>query len=398
MLHKSVFLDIGALSCGCTDHALESLAKAISGEEGDAPDIWAQHESPFVRSLIELFSSRGLLRLEKVRDELNAWLEGKHHTPGTSTPAAPAPLNPARLDAHELALVKIYLENIPPAEFGAADWSLLIDYLVSRYMPFDALQTEAEWLAVRSVYMGKIQANVEKLPVVQADRLLAALPTTLPAARSTFDPPPVVQSVLDYGYARCADNVQAVTESTRHRLKRVIMAHEEQARLGARPPAQALQTQLFDEFATLNRDWRRIAVTEVGDNAGNGLIASLKPGTRVRRIEQYRGACPFCRKINGTVLTVVSPDKKDKDWDTEVWCGKSNIGRSGAKRKRVDDELVERTPAELWSIPAGTVHPHCRGIWTVLEEARPTDDPKFASWLDAHFAKHRKTPEALAQT
>jgi hypothetical protein len=398
MLHKSMYLDIGALSCDCTDHTLESLAKAISGEGGDGPDIWALHESAFVRSLIELFSSRGLLRLEKVKDELNAWLEGKRHAPGSGAPPTSAPLNPARLDADELALVRIYLENIPPAEFGAADWSLLVDYLVGRYMPFDALQTEAEWLAVRSVYMGKIEANVARLSVTQADGLLAALPTTLPAARATFEPSPVVQHVLDYGYARCADNVQAVTESTRHRLKRVIMAHEEQVQLGARPPAHALQTQLFDEFATLNRDWRRIAVTEVTENANNGVIASLKPGTRVRRIEQYRGACPFCRKINGTVLTVVSPDKRDKDWDTEVWTGKNNLGRSGAKRKRVDDELVERSDEEQWKVPAGAVHPHCRGLWTVLEDARPSDDPKFATWLDAHFAKHRKTPEALAQT
>lgn len=391
MQSKSMFLDVGALSCACTDHALESLAKAISGEDGVGPDIWAMQESPFVRSLIELFSSRGLLRLDKVKDELTAWLAGKRYAPNGGN-VAPPTVYSYQLNADELSLVRIYLENLVPGTFSVADWGLTVDYLVSRYMPVSALQGEAEWLAVRATFMGRIQASVAKATLAEADGLMAALPTTVNAARQAFHPSSAVQHILEYGKARCADNVTAIAESTRHRLKRVIMAHTEQELLGARPPAQQLQTQLFDEFALLNKDWRRIAVTEVGDNAGNGLIASLKPGTRVRRIEQYDGACPFCKKINGSILTVVTADKPDKNWDTEVWVGKSNIGRSGAKRKRVDDELVERTDAEQWKIPAGTVHPHCRGSWQVLEDAQPTDDPKFALWLEAHFAKHRKKP------
>lgn len=396
MAHKPMLLDIGTLSCGCTDQALESLAKAISGEDG-GPDIWAQHESPFVRSLIELFSSRGLLRLQKVKDELEVWLAGKHHAARTGEPLERPALNPARLDPHELALVKIYLENLPPDAFTMSDWGLLVDYLVSRYMPFDALQTEAEWLAVRSVFMGKVQAAVGKLSAPQADALLAALPVTISAAQQAFHPSPAVQHVLEYGYARCADNVQAVSEATRHRLKRVIMSHQEQVLLGSRPPAHALQSQLFDEFAALNRDWRRIAVTEAAENEGNGLLASLKPGTRVRRVEQYGGVCPFCQRIHGAEMTVVAADARDKDGATQVWVGKNNLGRSSARRKRVDDELVERTDSERWWITAGPIHPHCRGFWTVIDEPRPSDDPAFAAWLEGHFAKHRKVRPAVAR-
>ena len=137
----------------------------------------------------------------------------------------------------------------------------------------------------------------------------------------------------------------------------------------------------------MNRDWRRIAVTEAGENANQGLIASLQPGARVRRMEQYRGACPYCRKINGTVLTVVDAANKDKDGVTQVWVGKNNIGRSGAPRKRVGAELIPRLAAELWWVPAGTVHPHCRGQWHVLEGAKPGDDPSFQAWLDKHLHK-----------
>lgn len=398
MLKNNVFVNIGELSCACTDEVLGTLAKALSGEDGLGHDIWSEHYSPFVSSLIELFSSRGLLMLDKVKDELNAWITGKHYVPkGTGVTGKPTG-NPARLDANELALVRIYLENIAPGQFTAADWGLLVDYLVSRYMPYDTLQSEAEWLTVRSVFMGKVQANIASLTSAQADGVMSALPTTLAAARASFTPSHAIRFILDYGHARCADNVQAVSDATRHRIKRVIMAHQEQSLLGSNPPAHALQTQLFDEFAALNRDWRRIALTEVADNAGNGLIASLKPGTRVKRIEQYNGACAFCRKINGSVLTVVSPDKKDKNWDTEVWAGKSNVGRSGAKRKRIDDELVARSETELWKIAAGAIHPHCRGSWIVLEDAKPDDDPAFAAWLSAHFAKHRRSPDEIAAT
>ena len=126
--------------------------------------------------------------------------------------------------------------------------------------------------------------------------------------------------------------MQGISETLRHRLKTQIMAHEQQRILGATPPEEALQQNLFDTFGDMNRDWRRIAATEVGDAAGNGMIASLEPGTKVRRIEQYHGACPFCKKINGMVFTVVDPSKRDKDWDTEVWVGKTNIGRSGSRK------------------------------------------------------------------
>ena len=39
MANNRLLIDFGALSCGCTDHALESLAKAMSGEDDAGPDI-----------------------------------------------------------------------------------------------------------------------------------------------------------------------------------------------------------------------------------------------------------------------------------------------------------------------------------------------------------------------
>ena len=41
MANRPLLIDIGGLSCGCTGPALESLAKAMSGEDDAGPDIWA---------------------------------------------------------------------------------------------------------------------------------------------------------------------------------------------------------------------------------------------------------------------------------------------------------------------------------------------------------------------
>jgi hypothetical protein len=144
----------------------------------------------------------------------------------------------------------------------------------------------------------------------------------------------------------------------------------------------SLQSSLLDEFGILNRDWRRVALTEAGRNANEGYIAALPPGSRVRRVEAYEGACSFCRAINGRVFTVVDPAKKDKDGATEVWVGKTNAGRSASPRKRVDGELVERTASELWWVAAGVQHPNCRGGWALLEDKPADVAPEFAQWMD----------------
>ena len=101
----------------------------------------------------------------------------------------------------------------------------------------------------------------------------------------------------------------------------------------------------------------------------------------MKRVEIYASACGFCRKIHGVVATVVTPDHPNKDPDTMVWVGKNNIGRSASPKKRVGDVLVPRTPDEMWWLPAGLAHPHCRGRWVPVIDDEPGDDPEFGDWL-----------------
>lgn len=107
----------------------------------------------------------------------------------------------------------------------------------------------------------------------------------------------------------------------------------------------------------------------------------LPAGAKVKRIEAYQDACPFCQRIHGMVFEVVDPGREDKDGWKQVWVGKTNVGRSASPRKRVENELVERTASELWWVAAGLQHPHCRGRWLHVTEAPPDVAPEFAEWL-----------------
>lgn len=380
-----LFVDLIALSEPRTNAALEFLCKATHDDDAS---IWNPHESPFIRRLIELFTQRGLMRLDGFRAELEQWLAGERQRPG-ARPARPDGMM-ERWSPGEIALVRLYLETLPADQWTIDDHMMLVDYLVQRYLPADDLRAEAEWLAVRSSLMGRVQANIEKLSDKQADAVLAALPVTVDAARAAFGLTPMQQAILEFARARAAENVRKLSDDARHRMRNLIAQHAEEQFLripGA--PGSSLQTKLLDEFATLNRDWRRIAVTEAGENANQGYVASLKPGTKVKRVEQYKGVCSWCAKIDGKVMRVVDPADPDKNGDTDIWVGKTNVGRSAAPRKRVGSLLVDREPHERYWVAAGVQHPHCRGRWVPVLEGQPGDDPDFAAWLHATLAPNK---------
>lgn len=366
----------------CND-AIEGIYKALSDGHGhNLGDIWLPMDSPFVARIVDLFTQRGMARLDAVRTELAAWAEGARHKPGERIQRPTGAME--RWDESERALVKIYLEHLPPGEWTLDDHMLAVDFLVQRYLPADDLRTEAEWLTSRASLMGKVQANMERLSADEADVLLAAMPSTVDSATEAFNLPPQQRMVMEFAANRAAENVRHLANDVRHRMRGVISRHvEAQVLRTPEVSGSSLQTKLLDEFATLNRDWRRIAVTEAGEAQTAGYVAALPMGSRVKRVEQYKGACAFCRKIDGKVVEVVDPAAADKNPDTQIWLGKTNVGRSASPRKRVGDLLVEREPHELWQIPVGLVHPHCRGRWVPTIEDRPVDDNDFGDWLRA---------------
>lgn len=380
--HTPILFDLGPLSCGCTDHALEGIYKAL----GDPPDdsIWAPHHDPYVRDHIEGVTARVIAILRDILGVLLEMAGLAHEARQRLIKADSTPWQRA-----DVAAIIAALGGKDPKTYAVEDWLRVVDALLSHYLPPSAIQTEAEFLAVRAWFAGKIQAEMERRGLPGEDMapaLVAAAPVSRILAGQVARMSVIDAAVLDFAILRAADLVSDIGEATRHRMKQIIIDHEQGAAL-KRPDASLwnLQSRLLDEFGILNRDWRRIAMTEVARNANEGLLSTLQPGAMVKRVEAYPSACPFCRKIHGQVFTLVDPAKADKDGWTEVWLGKTNVGRSASPRKREGDTLVERGEHEMWWPAAGVQHPHCRGTWQTLPGDIPGTDDEFTLWLDAEI-------------
>lgn len=379
-----LLIDVGAVSDHATDAGLEAMYKAMAEPpRGPEDPIWQPHHSPLMRSLIEWFSKSGTDALDALGSATLSWIKGEKHKYPMRTLKAKVPDMAHRWDKAGMEEVEGYLASMPPASFSLTDWDILVEWLMQKYLPAGFVASHAEWMAVHATLMGPVEATAPAITLAQADNVLAAMPSTVAAAEQAFGLTPLQTAVLEFGRARCAENIVALTDGVRHKIKNLILQDREAHFLGDHDP-ETLQQKLLYEFAEMNRDWRRIAVTEACEMQNQGFIATVAPGRQVKRLEQYFGACPWCKKIDGMVFTVVPPTKEYKDGTKEVWVGKTNIGRSSSPRKRVGGVLVERDPSELYWVAAGVQHPLCRGSWINQKtEAELVADPKWAAWLES---------------
>jgi hypothetical protein len=373
-------IDLDGLSCDCHNEALETLSKAISE---DQHDIWSVHENPFLTKLLEMFTDRGLNSINKVNTELGAWLSNHRYT---GKPSAPLDGMMQIWNKDELGLVRIYLESIPQSEWQLDDYSLLIDYLHQRYLNPAELKTDAEWLVTKSHLMGKAQSALETINPHTAGLLLEALPSTVASAAVVFNMANAEKQILDYAKLKSMDMVTSASDAAKHDLKTVLLDHLNKKFSGDETATpRKLQQSLFDHFSTQNRDWRRLGLTEAGNACNEGFIASLPINSKVKRIEQYHGACGWCKAIDGQIFNLVSADDPNKNGDTDIWPGKSNIGRSASPRKRTEDGLELRDKSECWWVAAGLQHPCCRGRWFVVSEAKKGYNADFTQWFNEKF-------------
>ncbi|GHU65030.1 hypothetical protein FACS189447_03240 [Spirochaetia bacterium] len=112
---------------------------------------------------------------------------------------------------------------------------------------------------------------------------------------------------------------------------------------------------LFNRLGGLNRDWRRIANTELVNTANlAGIMEEVHQAPEGEKVyfKRYElpGCCDKCEQINGMVVlwsnTPLASDKiKDKNAKIAIWEGKPQ------------DKGMN-------SVVTGTMHPNCRGGWT----------------------------------
>jgi|GEM_PF-2654885 len=257
----------------------------------------------------------------------------------------------------------------PPGSLSLAEYMDIVDCLMMRYLPPSVALSVAKRQAVKQYVAGFIRDEIKDPAAGTPDKaraMIAALTGTLAEAKRRWTLHPTDEARIRLAETQGARMMTDLTAATRSRIQKVILDAERRrvvsgyATYAGPPLAQALA----DEFGTINRDWRRIAVTETANNAADGYLSARGVGQQVRWLA-HPGACVGCATWHATVFTIVDPAKPDKDPYTEVWPGKAvmNVGRSLAKRKRLDDGTLVDRPADEFVIPVISLHPHCRCSW-----------------------------------
>jgi hypothetical protein len=219
-------------------------------------------------------------------------------------------------------------------------------------------RNEEERLAKTAMFLGKI---LNSLPTKEAiGRRFGDLKIT-PKKAMEMSSNLYYRETLKFAEQHTAEAIVDLTERSRKRIMDTIL---EAIKERVRP--QELESRLFDVFGEMNRDWRRIAETEIGNNVNNGFIISEMEQEEDPEADIFMigiaspNACPWCRaKIdNQVVILLEGPPEEGGDQVTvegkvytAIWPGKSNVGR-----KRTN-----------WWIASGTQHPHCRCCWTRYE-------------------------------
>ena len=370
------------------------LGKAI--KPSHEHDIWLPFDSPYLADLVEAFTHNGQTHIQSFKGALSWWLaahgqpQQKNGLAALLMPDVPVHWTPVELQAWSA-----YFHAKPRYLWQPEDWSMLVEWLLQSYWSPKWAASMADWVAVKSTLLGQIEAGLSANPpsALVASSMAAMLPTSVSAVIELGLPvSKVTEAMIAFAQARCAQAIVDVGDHMRSGIKALVLEHQQAVMLGGK--VESLEQKLFEKYATANRDWRRIAITEVSENAAQGVVAASQPGDKLKRLEVYKGVCAWCHKINGKIMTVVDPAKPKKDGENEIWAGKTNIGRSSAPKKRIDGRLYDREPDEMWWIAAGAQHPHCRGRWLPFTGIDPTKYDAFMATVKASMEKHRA--EALA--
>lgn len=335
-------VDLTGWPAGATNEAVEWLYKARL--DADEDRIWTPHRLATHNAAEELWHDAGAEPLRKTYEALCKRLD---------LPVNPAPFTKA------VTVDLLTKANTPGGLPFTLDQALdAVDWAISLFMPgVDVSAAVGEALAIRSYLIGMMRDAWERENAAALRTKIKNLPRTMTHAGRTFRMGEHIRNAVKVASLYAGDLISELTDTTRHRVKRTILrgvgTGQTQAQLG-----QAL----FDSFATQNRDWRRVAVTEAAMAANGGHLATCALGSFVIRRE-LPGACAGCRSFDGFKARVVAPDDPDRDWDRDVWIGKTNEGRSFARRKRLPDgSLVERSPDEM-AVICPVLHPNCRGYF-----------------------------------
>ena len=260
-----------------------------------------------------------------------------------------------------------------------------IDSFIRKY--FYGRMPEIETWLVRGFVIGKLIEKAESLPPPPKRVLdIEKLPTRVRDAARDYKLTVRETRALEWNVSNGAKNLTNATGRTVGKVQELLYDNLKN-RGSVRDLRRALETEFFDDEHELNRDWKRVAITETNAAFNNGYLAQVPPSEWVMGMSLVN-CCPQCsRLIDGKIFPVIDPaedmtygnlDPESKEyqrrswlWANVVWPGKDNISRSSSPYKKVIDEngnpaLVQRAHHELY-MPSIPLHPYCRCRWIRLK-------------------------------
>lgn len=146
-----------------------------------------------------------------------------------------------------------------------------------------------------------------------------------------------------------AQEITNITDKMRGNIKQILIDGVK----GKRSKGQVSQA-LFDKMVGDNRDFQRVADTEIQNAFNNSFVQeevyNTEEGkkTYFKRIEVIdSNTCPKCKAINGKIA---------------VWSDKP-LNDEKSKDKNVDYVIWEGKDGFEWECPISVKHPYCRGTW-----------------------------------
>jgi hypothetical protein len=167
----------------------------------------------------------------------------------------------------------------------------------------------------------------------------------------------VQRNMLKFATKQAAEHIQKIDDQTRSVIRQTII----RAKMDG-TSSRDLAEKLRLSFKNLDRDWRRVAITESHAITMNGYLMSQGEGQKL--LGQSRpDACQWCKQmVHGKIFTVThAPPNNPDDPANEhlLWPGKHNVGRV---RHLKDSAGKRRQSHELWH-PCIPMHSSCRCTW-----------------------------------
>lgn len=260
--------------------------------------------------------------------------------------------------------MKKFVEWVADGKALSMDDVKRMDSILSSKLPNYALKAEA--YMVRAGFIGKIRGEAERQNFETLGAIIDHYPSTIKLARKEGVALTARQAIKESERTGkpvtvlplTPREVDGVTHATHHagdKITEISAKHRAGVRQMViqakreRWSAQQLASKLFDKFGEHNRDWRRVAITELAFATNDAYLSGVEEGETVVGMGA-ENACKHCKKyVIGKTFEVTHKPPSVETYHSDmnqVWAGKSNYGR--------------RVPEYRPAIP---MHPNCRCRW-----------------------------------